>query len=448
MSITEIVQFGASHSVLDLGNRTRMFEGKISNELNENRGVNTIVLFEDAGGIPQEKAMEISRVISESRSVLEAYVGLGVVDSTIVNILATGPKQEHSHNDMALMFFDWLLRKFPNFKRLSFIPEHYPTEAICEEIRKKTLRVGRFTLGGQSLDEIIESFGEEQRLIKEQVSARDELIAGSLEPLIAQSGSTRLKIIISIGSGHTGIEQALSPKIKERVKYETKDTFQPADVGEEMLIKAFESPARESVARAFLTGILIRNAKNIFLEKHKDKLIKELGSYDKDISFCQNLADIVSTLSEAAVYMLLQEWGAIDCGLSVDEYPQEPLPEPLDRNMLTVLANLEAMVETADVIDLSGSEIGVFIDQRFIAHSLYLMLNVSDFKTRQDIEKWLTVVSAEEFSKLKKELILYFEYQGKSPLPRLESLIQGLAYKKPDHVDRRTYLNLCRVFGG
>jgi hypothetical protein len=441
---------GQSHGVLDLGTRVGMFQGPILTEVSANAGRKTVVLYEDAGGLGRNDAKLIARKSLVVRSVAEAFLGFRLaipeLDATMINSLGQGPLAEHGHYAMSLLFFDWLLSKCGHIKNVDFMPEHScnETDLRHEKVHEK---IKPLVVAGVSLDEVIRQMSIIEAELRSFATNRDKSIAESLEKIFEVNKGVRLKIVIVIGADHKDIERQLSLGLSSKVKFRTENGPNAADVTAESVDTDLCALSRTSAARHILLSILARTLKGIFLKKHADILLKSPGQLDDGKNVFERLQQVVSTFPNDAIYMLLQEWGGIDCGLAPDSYPDFVFSDPFNIDLNVTLGNLERLVDDAGVIDMSSSDIGLFIDKRFVCYSLYRMLNVDDLATRLIIEAWImSEVKGDMVQVLKTELLDYFRFGSRIPCPHLQSLVENLNIGKPNGISHGAYITLQNLF--
>lgn len=442
-AMIEIVQFGQPHSIFHIGRRIKLLQEEIPNELLQGPDTQNIILFEEAVNFTEEEAEEFSQVIRNGARFIDKLLGHAwsttdklEIDNQVFGSIAMPQLKEGQHSSLMMSFFDWLLQKYrKKGVNLDLIPET-AFSGQNKTNKKSQLKnlLGDGSLDARQLDELHEEKKAFMREFKEYLLERDRAIAAYLQeklgPMHTQD-EIRTKVIITIGSEHNRIKSSMEPDFASKVPFRE-------DIEPPYLELDPNQLSREQFARLYcFTGIydtleeiyLKLNAGTIMKEPKKDSDGKDLFEYTFDI--CQSLPI-------EAIYMLLQEYFGVDCGLDKSKYPQIDLPAPLSAREDVVTA----FVKDWGSNDLSNTEIGTFIDRMTVERAIFITFAETDPIFRDAIRKLVETLPLNEIKILKQELVRELVSRGSFRSRALPGLMQNIFDGKVRGINTRTLKTL------
>ncbi len=452
-SAIELVQVGAPHGVLDLGNTLRLYQNVVRAEFAA--GTKNVLLYENAGAHTRAEAERLTLDIARRGSVVDAAPMAGVpsnraVDERALQLLTAAPTAEHGHNLFSQFFLDWLLKA--SSVPISVFPESSASEAQKQSILRRALEgIAVFSVENNSLDGLITSILERGAKIKTVVDERDLEIASFLEQkaLALASAHTRVKILVMIGSEHPGIRPAMSEAFMDRADYKIRNFGPPVEGPEIDEEFAKDSFSRESAARLLCAKIISNQMKMMFLAQYQATLLKEPARDGQGQTVFDHTMEICQTAPLEAVHMFLQRVARIDCGLPEDRYAAVLPPPLLTPDLPALQGRLRDLVTLWGVNDLSGSEVGVFLDRTFVLKFFAYGFATSDMQHLSGLLKKLVAeLPTDVIQELKMEMEAYLRSGGATPIQQINPVLAKILYEqkflalREDLVRRKIIINV------
>lgn len=438
----QIVQLGAPHGVLDLGNTMRLYEEVARTELDPS--AENILLYEAAGGYTRDQAESISRDIATRRSVIDAEMARAIrknggdirelqrtIDGRALQVLLFPPLTEHVNHFINHFFIDWLLRREAGVPLVVF-PESCRDEGQKQRIltssREITTPVS--VEGPESLDSILATLRGKDVMLEGNIAERDAEIGLFLEQkvLLSVSRQTRTRILVLIGSGHTKIQSGISGPVNYRTRIFGSPVEGP-DINEECKRVDYN---REQTARILCARIISGQMKRIFLDIYQNTLLKEPGRNAEGQTVFDYSLQVCQSVPIDAIYLFLQKIANIDCGLTDGNRGQGVTPALLAPQPELFIRTLEDLVERWGVNDLSESELGTFVARTFVSKFLLYAFDIPDNpRLRTMVADLVANLREEQVQMFKAELELYLKSSGSFPPEQFINIVLGMIIKNP-----------------